>query len=56
MKFHESPSSWIRVVPCELTDRRTDRYDEGSSRFSQFCDSAPKRKILKKTLCTMQNI
>ena len=33
IKFHENPSSGSRVVPCG----RTDGYDEGNSRFSQFC-------------------
>jgi len=32
IKFHEIPSSGIRVVPCG----RTARHDEAISRFSQF--------------------
>jgi len=34
IRYNENPSSGNRVVPC----RRTDRHDEDSSRFSQFCD------------------
>jgi hypothetical protein len=32
----------IRPVGAELfrADRRTDRYDEANSRFSQFCEGA----------------
>ena len=36
IKFHENPSSWNRVVPCE----RTDGQDEANSRFSKFCERA----------------
>jgi len=32
IKFHESPSSKSRVVPCG----QTDRHAEANSRFSQF--------------------
>jgi len=32
IKFHENPSSGSRVAPCGRTDRR----DEGNSRFPQF--------------------
>jgi len=43
-KFHENPSSGSRVVPCGRTERQTDkqthRYDDTSSRFSQFCKRA----------------
>jgi len=35
IKFHENPSSWSRVVPFV-----TDRHDEATSRFSQFCERA----------------
>jgi len=35
-KFHESPTSGSRVVPCV----QTDRHDEANSRFSQFCKRA----------------
>jgi hypothetical protein len=34
MEFNENPSSGRRVVPCRRKDRRTDRQDEASSRFS----------------------
>jgi hypothetical protein len=40
IKFHENPSSGSRVVPCGQTDGRTDRRDEGNSRFSQLCERA----------------
>jgi hypothetical protein len=44
MEFHENSSSWSRVIPCggvdRRTDGRTDRYDEGNSRFSEFWESA----------------
>jgi len=52
VKFHENPSSVIRVIPCgrinRRTDRRTDgqmdrrteRHDEANSRFPQFCERA----------------
>jgi len=33
IKFHENPSSGIRLVPFGRTDRR----DEANSHFSQFC-------------------
>jgi hypothetical protein len=36
IKFHENPFSGNRVVTCG----RTDRHDEASSRFSQFCEGA----------------
>ena len=36
IKFHETPSSGSRVVPCV----RTDRHDEANSSFSQFCERA----------------
>ena len=42
IKFYDNPSSGSRVVSCGQTDRRTDgrtdRHDETSSRFSQFCE------------------
>ena len=37
-KFHECPSSGSRVVPCG----QTDRHAEANTRFSQFCERAPK--------------
>jgi hypothetical protein len=43
---HENPSSGSRVVPCGPMDRRTDRYGEINSRFSQFC-----KRALKPYLC-----
>ena len=36
IKFHETPSSGSRVVPCG----QTDVFDEANSRFSQFCGLA----------------
>jgi hypothetical protein len=44
IKFHENPSSGSRVVPCGQTDGRTDRRDEGNSRFSQLCER-PKKSL-----------
>jgi hypothetical protein len=38
MKFHETPSSESRVVPCGQTERRTDKHDEANSRFPEFCE------------------
>ena len=35
IKFHQNPSRGSQVVPCG----RTDRHDEGNSRFSQFCET-----------------
>ena len=42
IKFHE-----IRPVWAELfhTDGRTDKYYESNSHFSQFCQSAQKKKV-----------
>jgi hypothetical protein len=31
------------------TDRRTDRYDEANSRFSQFCERAKKELVMTET-------
>jgi hypothetical protein len=43
-KFHDSPSSGSRVVPCGKRDRQTarqtDTNDEANSCFSQFCERA----------------
>jgi hypothetical protein len=36
IKFHKNPSSGSQAVPY----RRTDRYDEANSCFSQFCERA----------------
>jgi hypothetical protein len=36
IKFNENPSIGSRVVPCG----RTDRPDEATIRFSQFCERA----------------
>jgi ferric iron reductase protein FhuF len=36
IKFHETPSSGGRVVPCG----QTDWHDEVNSSFSQFCESS----------------
>jgi len=38
IEFYESPFNGSRVFPCGRTDGQTDRYDEASSRFSQFCE------------------
>jgi hypothetical protein len=40
VNFHENPISGSRVVPSGLADRQTDRHNEASSRFSQFCERA----------------
>ena len=42
IKFNESSSSGSRVVPRG----RTDRHDEGNSRFSQFCERDQKSNRL----------
>ena len=44
IKFHENQSSGSRVVPCGRMEGRTDRYDEGNSRLSQFCESTWKQR------------
>ena len=36
IKFHEVPSSGIRVVLCGRTDGLTGRHDDANSRFSQI--------------------
>jgi len=46
IKFHENRSSGSRVVRC----RRTDRHDEGNSRFSQLRERA-KEPTCQKTHC-----
>ena len=40
LHFMKNPSSGNRVVPCEQTDRQTDRHEETKKRFSQFCERA----------------
>jgi len=40
IKFYRNPSGGSRVVPCRRRDRRTDRYDDANSIFSQFCERA----------------
>jgi hypothetical protein len=40
IKFRENPSSGDRAVPSGETDRRTDRYDEANSRFTQYYEGA----------------
>ena len=41
-KFNKNPPRSGRVVPCGRPDRRTgrwtERHDESTSRFSQFCE------------------
>jgi len=39
-KCHINPSVRCRVVPCGLTDVRTDGPDETDSRFLQYCAPA----------------
>jgi hypothetical protein len=43
--------SMQRVTP---TDGRTDRHDEANSRFSQFCERAPKTLCRFASLCHLQ--
>ena len=43
-KYHVSLSSGSRVVPCEQTDRQTDRHDEADSHFAQHRESVWKRQ------------
>ena len=45
IRYHGNSSSGSRVVPCSRTDRQTDRHDEASSRFSQFCEERLESKI-----------
>jgi hypothetical protein len=33
VRFHENPSSWIRVVACERKAREINTHDEANSRF-----------------------
>jgi len=40
IKFHEIPSSGVRVVTYGRTDRQTDRHNKTNSRFSQLCEGA----------------
>ena len=40
IKFHENPSSGSRVLPCGIKTRRTDRYVDANSHFSQFWERA----------------
>ena len=42
-KFHQNLSNGSRLVPCEMTNGRTDGSDEANSRFSQF-SNAPKNE------------
>ena len=44
VKFHENPSSGNRALPCGRTDGRTDRHEEASSLFPQFCQKHLKTK------------
>ena len=43
IKFHQTPSSRSPVVLSGRTDRQRDRHDEANSRFSKFCERAPKK-------------
>jgi hypothetical protein len=52
IKFHENLSSVSRVVPCGLTDGRTERYEEANSRFSRFCEGAEKVRVYKMCVLT----
>jgi len=45
-KFHENPPSGSSVVPCEGTDRRTDRQNKANSRFVSFVN-APKSQCCR---------
>jgi hypothetical protein len=49
VKCHENPASGNRVIPCgktdKRTDRRTNRYEEANSHFSQFRERAQKTTI-----------
>ena len=40
-KFHETPASGSRVVPCG----QRDRHDEANSCFSKFCERAKKKHV-----------
>jgi len=42
IKFHENPSSWSRVVPCEQKEmnRWTDRHNEANSHFRNSVERA----------------
>jgi hypothetical protein len=51
IKFHENPSIGNRVVPCGLTDGRTERHDEANSRFSRFCEGAV--KVTEYKMCVL---
>jgi hypothetical protein len=48
-KFYENPSSGSRVVPCGLTDRRTD----GQTALRNFAN-APKEDDLYKTVTVLE--
>jgi len=39
-KFNENLSNGSRFVPWDRTDGQTGRYEDGSSRSSQFCERA----------------
>jgi hypothetical protein len=47
IKFHQSPSSGSRVVPCGQTDGRLDRHEEENNIFSQFCEHVYKLRTRK---------
>ena len=65
VKFHESPFSGSRVIPCGQInrrtdrrtdgqmDRRTDRHDEANNRFSQFFERAKQRDRTCDCICTV---
>ena len=40
IEFDENTFGGSGVVPCAQTDRQTDRHDEASGHFSQFCEPA----------------
>jgi hypothetical protein len=50
IKLHKNSSSESRVVPCGQTNGRRDGHEKTDSRFSRFCETASKgRLILLKT-------
>jgi hypothetical protein len=55
MKFNENPYSVRPVVSCWRTDRRTDKYDETDTRFSQFCERVSTFKKKHRSLNPQQN-
>ena len=46
IKLHKNSSSERRVVPCGQTNGRTDGHEKTDSRFSQFCETASKERLV----------